>query len=256
MDNKKLTIIAILFIALSAVGVLYSFSKKQAPVAVEKQSAPADEAGREPVSTSTRIERFKEAHPEYSASQVDFFAEAADQGSIEACESRADREDCVSAVAFISQKYYFCGDIEGAKKIDCSNAVLAGKADLDIGQCDSIRSDDLKSQCLRDIFSSYEKIEDCSGLSGEAKGLCEGAIYYRTALFDGNKKLCAQIGNGFLRSYCEKYVIDGSEDSDGDGISDIDEIKKYQTDPKNPDTDGDGHSDREEIANGYDPKSR
>lgn len=44
-----------------------------------------------------------------------------------------------------------------------------------------------------------------------------------------------------------------SEDSDGDGISDKDEIFTYKTDPNNPDTDGDGIPDGREVANGSDP---
>ena len=36
-------------------------------------------------------------------------------------------------------------------------------------------------------------------------------------------------------------------DSDGDGISDIDEMDVYKTDPNNPDSDGDGLTDGEEV---------
>ena len=39
-------------------------------------------------------------------------------------------------------------------------------------------------------------------------------------------------------------------DTDGDGISDGDEVKKYKTHPNKPDTDGDGISDGNEIRNG------
>lgn len=41
-------------------------------------------------------------------------------------------------------------------------------------------------------------------------------------------------------------------DSDGDGLSDIDEAR-YNTDPNNSDTDGDGYPDGEEVQNGYNP---
>jgi hypothetical protein len=42
-------------------------------------------------------------------------------------------------------------------------------------------------------------------------------------------------------------------DTDGDGVSDGDEVHKYHTDPLNPDTDGDGLSDGEEIRLGTNP---
>lgn len=43
-------------------------------------------------------------------------------------------------------------------------------------------------------------------------------------------------------------------DSDGDGLSDIDEINIYYTNPTLADTDGDGYNDGLEIANGYSPR--
>lgn len=45
-------------------------------------------------------------------------------------------------------------------------------------------------------------------------------------------------------------------DTDGDGLSDYEEIKVYQTDPNNPDTDGDGIEDGEEVRSGTNPKGR
>ena len=41
-------------------------------------------------------------------------------------------------------------------------------------------------------------------------------------------------------------------DSDGDGLSDHDEVDVYHTDPLNPDTDGDGYTDGQEAALGKD----
>ncbi len=44
-----------------------------------------------------------------------------------------------------------------------------------------------------------------------------------------------------------------SSDSDGDSISDIDEVQKYKTDPMKSDTDGDSFWDGLEIMGGYNP---
>jgi len=42
-------------------------------------------------------------------------------------------------------------------------------------------------------------------------------------------------------------------DSDNDGLTDMEEINTYGTDPNNIDTDGDGYVDGEEVENGFDP---
>jgi len=42
-------------------------------------------------------------------------------------------------------------------------------------------------------------------------------------------------------------------DSDGDGLTDVQETTIYHTDPLKADTDGDGFSDSEEISHGYSP---
>jgi hypothetical protein len=42
-------------------------------------------------------------------------------------------------------------------------------------------------------------------------------------------------------------------DTDGDLLSDYDEVVIWKSDPLNPDTDGDGFSDGEEVKNGYSP---
>ena len=47
--------------------------------------------------------------------------------------------------------------------------------------------------------------------------------------------------------------IDPNADTDGDGLSDWDEVFRYRTDPNRSDTDGDGLSDAAEILVGSDP---
>lgn len=44
-----------------------------------------------------------------------------------------------------------------------------------------------------------------------------------------------------------------NRDTDGDGLTDNEEVSLYNTSPYLPDTDGDGVSDREEIEKGTDP---
>lgn len=43
------------------------------------------------------------------------------------------------------------------------------------------------------------------------------------------------------------------QDTDGDMLSDGDEVKKYRTDSLKADSDGDGYTDAQEIKNGYNP---
>jgi hypothetical protein len=52
----------------------------------------------------------------------------------------------------------------------------------------------------------------------------------------------------------EIVEVDSDEDKDGDGLTDLSEIYKYDTNPNSADTDGDGWSDGEELADGmYSP---
>ena len=96
----------------------------------------------------------------------------------------------------------------------------------------------------------------------DGDGLSDGVEYYQT-LTDPTK--VDTDGNG---------INDGDEDSDGDGLSNLEEIKngtdpakpdsdddglddlkekQLGTDPLNPDTDGDGLSDGDEVRLGLDP---
>jgi hypothetical protein len=62
-------------------------------------------------------------------------------------------------------------------------------------------------------------------------------------------------GDG-LTDYEEIYIYHTDPykaDTDGDGLTDYQEVKIYHTDPNNPDTDGDGYPDGVEVKNGYNP---
>lgn len=63
------------------------------------------------------------------------------------------------------------------------------------------------------------------------------------------QKVFAQLQVQSVPSQDEQKQID----TDGDGLSDYQEINIYHTDPKNSDTDGDGYSDGDEVKFGFDP---
>ncbi len=70
-------------------------------------------------------------------------------------------------------------------------------------------------------------------------------------ILDGNED---SDGDGLTNLEELTYGTEANKsDSDGDGLSDYDEINTYATDPINYDTDNDGASDGWEIAHGYDP---
>lgn len=61
--------------------------------------------------------------------------------------------------------------------------------------------------------------------------------------------------DGLINSEEEKLGTNPTlNDTDRDGLSDFDEAKLYQTDPKNPDTDSDGFPDGEEVNKKFNPK--
>lgn len=80
------------------------------------------------------------------------------------------------------------------------------------------------------------------GKNTEFVGLVEAGVCYRF---------------GATKYVAPEFIVDvgeGELDSDGDGLSDRDEVNQYGTDPYNPDTDGDGLSDGDEVLKyGTDP---
>lgn len=70
-----------------------------------------------------------------------------------------------------------------------------------------------------------------------------GAIYFFAAT--------AYDSNGNESDFSTELVVNTPSapvDSDGDGLSDADEINIYGTNPSNPDSDGDGINDGEQLA--------
>ncbi|MFH1187655.1 MAG: binary toxin-like calcium binding domain-containing protein [bacterium] len=61
-------------------------------------------------------------------------------------------------------------------------------------------------------------------------------------------------GDGLTDDDEIKFGTDPNKiDTDSDGLTDQEEVIKYKTNPHNMDTDGDGYTDGEEVKNGYNP---
>ena len=74
-------------------------------------------------------------------------------------------------------------------------------------------------------------------------------------LFTGEGNLGRDSDGDMLSDEYENSMCSdpNNPDTDGDGLTDGEEVLKYKTDPCNPDSDGDGISDGDEIRNGTDP---
>ncbi|MDP3056954.1 MAG: hypothetical protein Q8N37_00325 [bacterium] len=202
------------------------------------------------------LEELKNNHPEFSASQLEFYRETAksDKEIIKLCKGRGDENDCIASVAFIKGESAVCGEIENSKiRIECANAILQRLGVEKIDKCWSFDGYDLM-HCLRNIFVMYDKPEDCLNLKSEkTQQVCESVFYYEIAFIQHDGELCKKITNEKLNQYCFENAGGKFPDSDNDGLTDYEEINKYHTDPANPDTDGDGYTDGDEVKNGFNP---
>jgi len=63
----------------------------------------------------------------------------------------------------------------------------------------------------------------------------------------GDKEVWAEVKDTANQINKSNANIHAGIDTDGDGLTDWEEINKYHTDPNNPDTDGDGVNDYEEV---------
>lgn len=74
---------------------------------------------------------------------------------------------------------------------------------------------------------------------------------------DSTGSFTVTVSNGVCNSLpstaASVMMIDCNVDTDGDGLTDFDEVNVYGTNPNNPDTDGDGYNDGNEVTIGSNP---
>lgn len=57
----------------------------------------------------------------------------------------------------------------------------------------------------------------------------------------------------FVSNFLIAKALSIDQDSDNDGLIDVEETEIYHTNPLNPDTDNDGYTDGDEVTHNYDP---
>ena len=243
MFNKKTIIIIILAVIIffsSVVGIFFLIKRAGDKAAVNKID-------------SKIIDELKNNHPEFSGAQLNFYTDTAKNGDIAPCLDRADENACVSSVAFIKQDVSLCHGLESKNEklyMECGKNILKKTADAEIGQCTPLLGDDYYN-CLEAVFTIDNKPLDCLSFPGtETRSICEDLLSYNKAYSSYNRALCSTVKTEKLNQYCLKVIIDKNQDTDGDGLTDLDEINKYKTHYLFADTDNDGINDGEAVKRG------
>lgn len=150
------------------------------------------------------------------------------------------RDSCHEFKDFESQELYE----------ECMNVVINQNAKTEISQCEPLSGDDYFN-CLWAVFSAYSEKNDCLGLSGEAtRAVCGDIFNFMAAYSSYDRESCKTVKTEKLNQYCLKIVIDKNLDTDGDGLTDLDEINIYKTNYRAPDTDNDGIADGDAVRRG------
>ncbi|MEI6596802.1 MAG: hypothetical protein WCL13_01145 [bacterium] len=243
MLNKKTIIIIILAVVIffsSAVLIFFLVKRVGDKAAVNKID-------------SKIIDELKNNHPEFSDAQLNFYKNTAVKGNTAPCLGRADEDACVSSVAFIKQDVNLCHDLESKNEklyMECGNGILKKTADAEISQCTPLMGDDYYN-CLEAVFTIDNKRLDCLSFPGaETRSTCEDILNYNAAFLSYDRALCKTVKTEKLNQYCLKVIIDKNQDTDGDGLTDLDEINKYKTHYLFADTDNDGINDGEAVKRG------
>lgn len=167
------------------------------------------------------------------------------------------RDGCYDAIAREMRDEKICAGISRAAAEDCAGAILfvKSKTNSDIAICETVVSAKWQDICYSRIFMEKGSLAYCE-TAGEKRDFCVSIVAYKQAASAGDSSLCAPIKDTDARTVCEEDALEaaGSRDSDGDGLTDSEEVNIYKTDPKNPDTDGDSFKDGDEVKAGYNPK--
>lgn len=115
----------------------------------------------------------------------------------------------------------------------------------DVRNCYIVASSS-RDNCLNDYFRGFSDTRDCSVLDDIDRQKCLDSVYSAQAYRLSDGDLCNSVVDGLMKENCKQIIKNKPLDTDKDGLSDSDE-RSYGTNPLNYDSDGDGVSDYDEI---------
>ncbi|NTU98480.1 hypothetical protein HGA64_00520 [Candidatus Falkowbacteria bacterium] len=259
--NKTILIIAVFFALATISGGLYWWRFKV------KQRILADKQQQEMVAKEVSV-GYAIISRAVSAKDPAICAELKDQPVMDSCYA--------SVSQLLSDKTICIKIVELAARVRCIDFLTFRDKlkSLTKADCDSFNSNEIKTTCYNQLFSSYDKLTQCDEFLESQKSQCVDMVNSRLAIANRDDD-CEAVVNESMKSSCKIAVSNTPKDSDkdglsdtleisygtdsfkadtdGDGLKDGEEITGYQTDPKNADTDKDGHGDGEEVKGGFNP---
>ncbi|MCH8049219.1 hypothetical protein IH979_00735 [Patescibacteria group bacterium] len=183
-------------------------------------------------------------------------------------------KNCVELIAFDNLDESVCEFLSSEEASACKDSVYSRQASAakDYSLCGKISEEEKRANCEAILLPHVISQDACEAF-GVDLSVCEGAQNVGNVVDAGDPSGCATFADDILRQECDEAfetidmdkdglilgeefeagTSDDNPDSDGDGLSDGDEVYVYETDPLNPDTDGDGFPDGVEVEGGYDP---
>ncbi len=245
MANKKIItifIIAVVLFSLSGALVFFLIKRTGNSNQIIANGSKADV-----------INELKNHYPAINDEQASLYVNIAAAGGATSCQGRSDASVCASSIGYIKGKEDFCHDLDHADELlyrECVGGVLKKSAKARLSQCQALSGDDYYN-CLWAILDAYTGLKDCGDLpDAETRSVCEDFFNYRTALISYDRALCGTVKTEKLNQYCLKVIIDKNQDTDKDGLTDLDEINIYRTHHLRADSDNDGVSDGEAVRRG------
>lgn len=270
MKKKSLLYIAIL-VVLIILGILFYLNRDKININIKNSDNTVGVVvnNEDKVGEQGQVSKAEQRKIEAEEIEIEnsIYNEAMENKDVDKCLEMKDADSavfCVQKIARDRGEISLCDKLEGDDKIKCQSKIIRDLviSEGDIAKCSDILLEEDRTGCISIILDKNDYNMDlCKELEGEDKNYCLDTTQYMKA-FEIND--CSIIDSIEIREACEtmleEYLAEeeageGNVDSDGDGLSDNDEINNYGTDPLNPDSDGDGYNDGQEVSAGYDPLS-